>query len=201
VATLSDAGRAEHLRSRIAIKFSDAHVHRLDVGADRYYRVRIGPYPSRDAALARAALGAACGPGPVVRSGTVNTGVLKTVEQTLERVRGLRFTSSVPARVLDDAEVKALLDRELAREFRPGDLERLGTIYGRLGFLAPGTTLEPALRELYADQIAALYDPRTKTLALTAAGLRQKTFTLSLLGLFTGRDLLGEVLVAHELTH
>ena len=56
VATLSDAGRAEHLRSRIAIKFSDAHVHRLDVGADRYYRVRIGPYPSRDAALARAAL-------------------------------------------------------------------------------------------------------------------------------------------------
>jgi rare lipoprotein A len=56
VATLSDAGRAEHLRSRIAIKFSDAHVSRLDVGADRYYRVRIGPYPSRDAALARATL-------------------------------------------------------------------------------------------------------------------------------------------------
>ncbi len=148
-----------------------------------------------------AALGAACGPGPVVRSGTVNADVLTTVERTLERVRGLRFTSSVPARVLDDAEVKALLDRELAREFRPGDLERLGTIYGRLGFLAPGATLEPALRELYADQIAALYDPRTKTLALTAAGLRQKTFTLQLLGFFTGRDLLGEVLVAHELTH
>lgn len=56
VATLSDAGRAEHLRSRIAIKFSDAHVSRLDVGADRYYRVRIGPYPSRGVAVARAAL-------------------------------------------------------------------------------------------------------------------------------------------------
>jgi rare lipoprotein A len=56
VATLGDAGRAEHLRSRIAIKFADAHVSPIDVGADRYYRVRIGPYPSRGVAVARAAL-------------------------------------------------------------------------------------------------------------------------------------------------
>jgi cell division septation protein DedD len=56
VATLSDAARAEHLRSRIALKFDDAHVSPLDVGADRYYRVRIGPYPNRSVALARAAL-------------------------------------------------------------------------------------------------------------------------------------------------
>jgi rare lipoprotein A len=56
VATLGDAGRAEHLRSRIAIKFADAHVSPIDVGADRYYRVRIGPYPSRGVALSRAAL-------------------------------------------------------------------------------------------------------------------------------------------------
>ena len=56
VATLSDAAKAEHLRSRIALKFADAHVRRLDVGMDRYYRVRIGPYPSRGVAHARAEL-------------------------------------------------------------------------------------------------------------------------------------------------
>jgi rare lipoprotein A len=56
VATMSDPGMAEHLRSRIAIKFTDARVIRLDDGTSRYYRVRIGPYPSRDVALARAAL-------------------------------------------------------------------------------------------------------------------------------------------------
>ncbi len=54
--------------------------------------------------------GVACGPGPVVRRGVVNTAVLTSVEQTLERVRGLRFTAEVPGRVLDDAEVAALLD-------------------------------------------------------------------------------------------
>jgi DedD protein len=56
VATLSDAGKAEHLRSRIAMKFDDAHVRAIDVGADRLYRVKIGPYPTRGVALARAEL-------------------------------------------------------------------------------------------------------------------------------------------------
>jgi hypothetical protein len=144
---------------------------------------------------------AACGPGRVVRSGRVNVVLLERVARALERVRGLRFASAVPATLLDDAEVAALIERELAREFAPGDLERLGTIYARLGLTTPGTALEPALRELYGDQIAALYDPRTKTLALTAAGLRQQTLAVALLGFFTGRDLVGELLVAHELTH
>jgi rare lipoprotein A len=57
VATLSDAAKAEHLRSRIAMKFDDAHVRPIDVGADRrLYRVKIGPYSSRGVALARAEL-------------------------------------------------------------------------------------------------------------------------------------------------
>jgi hypothetical protein len=131
----------------------------------------------------------------------VNASAVSTIEGTLEHVRGLRFMAPVPGRVLDDAEVTALLDRELAREFAPGDLDRLSKVYQRLGFLPAGTSLGPAVRVLYADQIAALYDPRTKTLALTEGGLRQQTFLLRLLGFFTGRDFLGEVLVAHELTH
>jgi len=151
--------------------------------------------------VAAVALATACGTGRIVRSGQVDTAALEKVQRGLELVRGLRFTSPVPARVLDDAEVAALIERELAREFRPGELDRLGTIYGRLGLLTAGTHLEVALRELYGDQIAALYDPRTKTLALTAGGLRQNTFTMQVLAFFTGRDLLGELLVAHELTH
>jgi hypothetical protein len=146
-------------------------------------------------------LAVACGPGSIVRKNAVDTAVLASVERTVERVRGLRFTAPVPGQVLDEAEVAALLDGELAREFPPGELERLQAVYTRLGFLAPGTQLKAALQELYADQIAALYNPRTKTLSLTTNGLRQQTFMLKMLAFFTGRDLLGEVLVAHELTH
>jgi len=151
--------------------------------------------------LAAVVLAVACGPGAVVRRGAINTEVLTSVARTLERVRGLRFTAEVPGRLLDDAEVRALLDRELAREFAPGDLEHLTAIYQQLGFLSAGTELKPAFQELYADQLAALYDPRTKTLALTKHGLREQPTSVRLLGFFTGRDVLGEVLVAHELTH
>ena len=56
VATLSDRGLAEHLRSRIALKFPDARVAPIDVRSDRYYRVQIGPYEYRRLAVARAEL-------------------------------------------------------------------------------------------------------------------------------------------------
>ena len=151
--------------------------------------------------LAAAILVVACGPGAIVRHGAINTELLSSVARTLERVRGLRFTAEVPGRLLDDAEVASFLDRELSREFAPGDLEHLTAIYQRLGFLSAGVELKPAFEELYADQLAAFYDPRTKTLALTRNGLRQEPTSVRLLGFFTGRDFLGEVLVAHELTH
>jgi hypothetical protein len=144
---------------------------------------------------------AACGPGRVVRHGEIDTNVLGVVEQGVERVRGLRFTAPVPGRVLDEAGVKRMLDDDLAQEFKPGDLERLSATYARLGLLPPGTALAPVLQELYTDELGALYDPRTKTLAIAAGGLRQQPFSVRVLGFVTGRDLLGEVLIAHELTH
>jgi hypothetical protein len=158
----------------------------------------------RRSAVAVAAIVVAigCGPGPIVRHGQINEPALDHVARGLERVRGLRFTTPVPGRVLDDAAVRRLLDDDLAQEFKPGELEHLTAVYARLGYLQPGVELRAVLEELYADQIAALYDPRTKTLAVTAAGLRQpQPFSLRLVSFLAGRDLIGEFMLAHELTH
>jgi len=54
VAALSDPGRAEHLRHVLAYRFPDAFVTPLAGTSGHYYRVRIGPYPLRTAALERA---------------------------------------------------------------------------------------------------------------------------------------------------
>jgi cell division septation protein DedD len=54
VAALSDAGRAEHLRAVLASRFPDAFVSPLAGAEGRYFRVRLGPYAERAAALARA---------------------------------------------------------------------------------------------------------------------------------------------------
>ena len=56
VASLSDAGRADHLRQVLARRFPDAFVSPLAGSAGSYYRVRIGPYPLRTAAVERAEL-------------------------------------------------------------------------------------------------------------------------------------------------
>ena len=137
----------------------------------------------------------------MVRRGAVNTDTVAAVARDLALVRGLPFTSDVPARLLDDTQVAALITQELERDFQPGDLDRMTLVYERLGLLPPGSPLGPAVNSLLADQIAALYDPRSKTLALTAGGLRQQTFGLWVPQFLTGRDVLGETLTAHELTH
>ncbi len=152
-------------------------------------------------AAALAGVAIACGPGPIVRNGAINQPVLASTEQDLEAVRGLRFTAPVPGRVLDAAGVAALIQSELDQEYHPGDLERLAAVYERLGLLPPGTNLRPLLEQLYGDQIAALYDPRTKTLALASGALDDRPMSIRVIGFVTGRDVLGEMLVSHELTH
>jgi rare lipoprotein A len=56
VASFTDPGTAEHLRRSIALRFPDAYVDPLETTDGRYHRVRIGPYPLRAVAVARAEL-------------------------------------------------------------------------------------------------------------------------------------------------
>jgi rare lipoprotein A len=56
VASFTDPGTAEHLRRSIALRFPDAYVDPLETTDGRYHRVRIGPYPMRAVAVARAEL-------------------------------------------------------------------------------------------------------------------------------------------------
>jgi len=54
VASLSDAGLAEHLANVLKSRLPETFVSPLPGGAGTYYRVRIGPFPLRNAAVARA---------------------------------------------------------------------------------------------------------------------------------------------------
>jgi hypothetical protein len=144
---------------------------------------------------------AACGRGRMVRHGEVDPDALADVRTRLTVLRGLPFVRPVPAKALDQAALRAALAHEIDLSYAPGDLERLSAIYARLGLIAPGTDLRPALERLLQGQIAALYDPRTKTLALVSNAADEGGVAVRLVGALTGRDLVGELLVAHELTH
>jgi len=57
VAALGDGDKAEHLRRVLASRFPEAFVSELAASeGGRYFRVRIGPYPLRGVAVARAEL-------------------------------------------------------------------------------------------------------------------------------------------------
>jgi hypothetical protein len=146
-------------------------------------------------------LAAACAPRRIVSHGQVNEVAVDAVRVELPVVRQLAFTTRVPVEALSQEQITALVAEEIEASYRPGDLERTELVYGRLGLLPPGTKLRPAMQRLYEQEGAGFYDPRTKRLVLARSALGAGGFRVDLLGFITGRDLVGEFLVAHELTH
>ena len=153
------------------------------------------------AALAALVLATGCGPGPVVRRGEVNDDAVGVVRRELPAIRGLAFTAPVAVVAMPPDEIRGLLAHDLEQSFAPGDLALLQAVYLRLGLLPPGTDLGAALQRIYQEEGAGFYDPRAKRLILATRALRAAGFWVGLLATLTGRDLVGEFLVAHELTH
>ena len=148
-----------------------------------------------------ALLVAGCGPGRIVRQGRVDEDALAAVRETLPVVRRLDFTAAVPVAVLDPAGVSAALRQEMADSYGPDDLAHMEAVYRRLGLLPPATSLAASLERLYEEEGAGFYDPRRKRLILASRALRAGGLWLDLFARLTGRDVVGEFLVSHELTH
>ena len=50
----ADAGQASALKARLVGRYRDVYISPMDTGRQRYYLVRLGPFPRRDEAVARA---------------------------------------------------------------------------------------------------------------------------------------------------
>ena len=151
--------------------------------------------------LAALALLAGCASRRLVRHGQVNEDALETVRHRLVALRGLAFTTPVPVLALSREGLGGVVRDEIQESYSPGDIEHAEAVYTRLGLLPPGTQLRHALERLYQQEGAGFYDPRTKRLVIAESVPGVRSLGASLLGLLTGRDLVSEFLVAHELTH
>ena len=151
--------------------------------------------------LAIAVALAGCPPRRVVRHGVVDEDALAPIRRDLPLARGLSFTAAVPARALDREEIATTVHTIIEESFAPGDVERTERVYARLGLMPRGADLRGGLQRLYEQEGAGFYDPHTKTLILAKSALGTGGMAVGLAGLLTGRDIIGEFLVAHELTH
>src|SRR5439155_519477 len=95
-------------------------------------------------------------PPPPTGSSTVEVAAL----------RGLAFTTPVPVLALSRDGLGAVVKEEIEQGYSPGDIEHAEAVYQRLGLLPPGTQLRNALEQLYQQEGAGFYDPRTKRLVV-----------------------------------
>ena len=151
--------------------------------------------------LALAVLLAGCSVS-VVRHGELDTRRAAKIVSGISEIRGLEFRSRVPMNVTDADGVRAHLRAELDREYSPDEIASLERVYVTLGLLPGETDLAGALVTLYGAQVAGFYDPRVRTLFLVDPPPSvEGGWLIALLQLVLRRDLVGEMLLAHELTH
>ena len=141
-----------------------------------------------------------CGSFRLVRDGKVQPDVAARVKTRLVETRGLSFRRPVPMTAVGAEAARAVLEREVRRQFGPDELATLARVYASLGLLAPGTDLERAVLDLYGQQLAGFYDPAGQRMLLVTDSFRPGFFT-RLLEATLRRDLTGELVLAHELTH
>jgi hypothetical protein len=82
----------------------------------------------------------------------------------LQELSALQATGPVRVERQTPAEVREFVERQLDEEMPANELEALRTIYVLLGMVPDSLDLRALLLDLYAEQIAGYYDPRTETL-------------------------------------
>jgi hypothetical protein len=141
-----------------------------------------------------------CAPYRLVREGKVEMDAANAIEAKLVKTRGLAFRETVPLVAVDAAEARTMLERELQHEFEPGELANITRVYVALGLLPPGTDFERAFVDLYSSELAGFYDPVDRRMVLVNEALRTGGLT-RVIETVIRRDLAGEMVLAHELTH
>ncbi|MGH7820241.1 MAG: hypothetical protein ACREQ9_10740 [Candidatus Binatia bacterium] len=147
-----------------------------------------------------AALASACSYS-VVRDGRLEAGQADRIRQGVAAIRGLDFLEAVPMEVKKPDELRAYLLEEMNREYTPQEIAGIASVYSRLGLLPREVDLTEALLRLYGSQVAGFYDPRARKLFLVHPAETSGGWLLKLLEVVLRRDLVGEMLLAHELTH
>jgi hypothetical protein len=109
------------------------------------------------------------------------------VAHGVERVRRLRFERLPRVRHVSAAQARTEALRELDRETPPAEVAAEERLLKLLELLPADAKLRDLLGETYSGEIGGYYLPRTRTLALVGSD--------------SGRGLLGEITLAHELTH
>jgi hypothetical protein len=86
------------------------------------------------------------------------------IQHEVENLRGLKAKKPIEMTYLTPEILNGLLDREIRTRYSPEEFRSWENLYKYLGLMPKDMDLERFLRDLYAEQVAGLYDETTKQL-------------------------------------
>ena len=110
---------------------------------------------------------------------------IAAIARRVERIRGLRFSHLPPVRRVTAAQAQAFALRELDRELPRAQLSGEQTLLRLLGLIPPDASLRSLYGREFGSEVGGFYDPRSGRLYVVGSG----------------SGMLGEITLAHELTH
>lgn len=137
---------------------------------------------------------------PLVQHGEVQLPLTAEIKKETVKERGLAFQAPVSIEYSRKEQTKKLLRQIIDRDYTPEEMENLQKAFLSLGLIDEADFDINKIIDLYVEQAAGFYDPITKKLYLTD-WLNKKDVLVSLLEFVAQKDLSGELLLSHELTH
>jgi hypothetical protein len=136
----------------------------------------------------------------LVNGDRVNSQQAAKIEAGIQDFRQLRFKQPVPLVVKTADEAEVMMETDLMRDYTDNQLE-VDAVAGALTGLYPtGLDLKAASLKLLKSQVAGFYDPHGKEMVLVEGGADLGIWN-STAQFMIQRDVVGEMLLAHELTH
>lgn len=136
----------------------------------------------------------------LVSGGQLNQGKADQIEVGIQKIRQLSFKSNVPIVLKTPDQVEQMVIEDLKRDYTDEQLEADGEAGAMLGLYPVGIDLKAETVKLLKTQIAGFYDPHGKQMVLVE-GAYKLGFWDRMFEFVARRDLVNEMLLAHELTH
>ena len=136
----------------------------------------------------------------LVNGDRVNSQQAAKIESGIQDIRQLRFKRPVPLVVKTPDEAESMMEADLMRDYTDNQLEADAVAGALTGLFPAGLDLKAASLKLLKSQVAGFYDPHGKEMVLVEDGDDLGIWN-SAAQFMIQRDVVGEMLLAHELTH
>ena len=136
----------------------------------------------------------------LVDGNQINSEKADKIEAGIQDFRQLRFKKPVPLVVKTPDEAEAMMETDLMRDYTDNQLQVDAVAGAVTGLFPAGIDLKAASLKLLKSQVAGFYDPHGKEMVLVEGGADLGIWN-SAAQFMMQRDVVGEMLLAHELTH